>query len=263
MSFLGSVVLVTGASRGLGEVTARQFAAAGAEVILTARSEQQGLAIADSIKASGGKATFFSHDVTSASAWEQLAAQIAEEHGQLNTLVNNAGVHIAKSLLDSSEDDFDFLINTNLKGIFLGCKACVPLMRAAIEAGGRGQIINVSSVAGLVGVPNQSIYNMSKGGMQMFSKSLALELARFQIRVNCVNPGMIETEMGDDLVDMLVQQGIFATTGEVERYLKKQIPLRRFAKSEEVAKSILFLASDAADYITGSEIVLDGGLTAG
>lgn len=259
----GKIALVTGASRGVGAETARQLARGGATVILAARSREQGETVAQLICADGGNAEFIQLDVTSRDSWCALVAHVMERHGALHILINNAGVHIARALENCSETDFYKQVETNLKGVFLGCQTTLPLLRESAAHCGDAAIVNVSSIAGLVGVANQTLYNMTKGGLQLFSKSLALELAPQGVRVNCVNPGMIENDMGDALVEQLVNEQMFADTESASRYLHRQIPLRRFARSGEVAKAITHLANPSSSYMTGTEMVLDGGLTAG
>ncbi len=263
LRFSNQVVLVTGATRGVGAATAREFADGGAHVYLTGRSEAAGQQVAAEINASGGSACFHRLDVTSEASWQTLIDAIRRDHGRLDTLVNNAGVHQTQSLLESTEEDFYQQVNTNLKGVFLGCRQAVPLMTASLADGHYANIVNVSSIAGLVGTASQSLYSMTKGGLQLFSKSLALELAPARIRVNCINPGMIENDMGSHLVEQLVTTGVFDNEQSALRYLHKQIPMRRFASVTEVAAAIAFLASDAASFITGVGLPIDGGLTAG
>jgi NAD(P)-dependent dehydrogenase (short-subunit alcohol dehydrogenase family) len=263
--FKDKIVLITGGTRGVGAQTAAQFANCGARVFISGRSIDRGQQVVADINAAGGEATFIQHDVSCQKSWQSVVSQIVRSAGGLHICINNAGVHQAKSLLNSSEDDFDYQISTNLKGVFLGCKAVVPLIEQTLAAGEYGAIVNVCSIAGLTGTPNQVVYSMTKGGLQLFSQSLALELAAAgnRIRVNCVNPGMIENDMGDELVQQLVDNGVFPNTKTATNYLHRQIPLKRFATTSEVAKSIRFLASDDASYITGIGMPLDGGLTAG
>ncbi|GMG86126.1 SDR family NAD(P)-dependent oxidoreductase [Biformimicrobium ophioploci] len=261
--FTGRTVLITGASRGLGAEAARQFARANAHVIVAARRPEAGEAVVADIVSRGGRASFVRLDVTSQSDWHAAVAMIDQEFGALQVLVNNAGVHLARRMEQCTEADFYRQIETNLKGVFLGCQSTLPLLRKGVTASGDACIVNVSSIAGLVGVASQTLYNMTKGGVQLFSKSLALELADSKVRVNCVNPGMIENDMGEQLVGQLVEEGIFPEIEAASRFLHRQIPLRRFARCEEVARAITHLASPASSYLTGTEIVLDGGLTAG
>ncbi|MEH6548639.1 MAG: SDR family NAD(P)-dependent oxidoreductase [Pseudomonadales bacterium] len=261
----GKTALVTGGSRGVGAATASLLAEAGANVLLTARNVELGEQVAAGIVERGGRAKFLAQDVASEAGWNDSVAACLKLYGGLHIVVNNAGVHQSNSVEQSTEEDFDWQVNTNLRGVFLGCKTTIPAIRDSLCEGEYGAIVNVSSIAGLVGTANQALYSMTKGGVQLFSKSLALEMAanRTRIRVNCVNPGMIDNDMGDQLVQELVDTGVFPTTDAASHYLHKQIPMKRFAKPEEIAKAILFLVSDNASYMTGTELVLDGGFTAG
>jgi NAD(P)-dependent dehydrogenase (short-subunit alcohol dehydrogenase family) len=264
-SFDGKTVLVSGSTKGLGAETARQFADRGATVCVTGRNQECGESVVSDILSGGGNAFFVQHDVALKQSWLNVLDVIRNRTGKLHVLVNNAGVHQAKRLVDSDDADFDHQVNVNLRGVFLGCKTSIPLMLDSLSVGQSGAIINVSSVAGLVGTASQVLYSMTKGGLQLFSKSLALELAasKQSIRVNCVNPGMIDNGMGDELVKQLVGRDIFNDVAKAKQYLIRQIPMQRFATSSEVAKSIIFLASADASYITGIDMPLDGGLTAG
>ncbi len=264
-SFDGKTVLVSGSTKGLGAETARKFADRGATVCVTGRNQECGESVVSDILSGGGNAFFVQHDVALKQSWLNVLDVISNRTGKLHVLVNNAGVHQAKRLVDSDDADFDYQVNVNLRGVFLGCKTSIPLMLDSLSVGQSGAIINVSSVAGLVGTASQVLYSMTKGGLQLFSKSLALELAasKQSIRVNCVNPGMIDNGMGDELVKQLVGRDIFNDVAKAKQYLIRQIPMQRFATSSEVAKSIIFLASADASYITGIDMPLDGGLTAG
>ena len=264
-SFDGKTVLVSGSTKGLGAETARQFADRGATVCVTGRNQENGESVVSDILSGGGNAFFVQHDVALKQSWLNVLDVISNRTGKLHVLVNNAGVHQAKRLVDSDDADFDHQVNVNLRGVFLGCKTSIPLMLDSLSVGQSGAIINVSSVAGLVGTASQVLYSMTKGGVQLFSKSLALELAanKQPIRVNSVNPGMIDNGMGDELVKQLVDRDVFSDVAKAKQYLIRQIPMQRFATSSEVAKSIIFLASADASYITGIDMPLDGGLTAG
>jgi NAD(P)-dependent dehydrogenase (short-subunit alcohol dehydrogenase family) len=264
-SFDGKTVLVSGSTKGLGAETARQFADRGATVCVTGRNQECGQSVVSDILSDGGNAFFVQHDVSQNESWLNVLEVIRNRTGRLHVLVNNAGVHQAKRLVDSDDTDFDHQVNVNLRGVFLGCKTSIPLMLDSLSGDENGAIVNVSSVAGLVGTASQVLYSMTKGGVQLFSKSLALELAanKQPIRVNCVNPGMIDNGMGDELVKQLVGRDVFSDAAKAKQYLIRQIPMQRFATSSEVAKSIIFLASADASYITGIDMPLDGGLTAG
>ena len=263
--FDAKTVLVSGSTKGLGAEAARQFAASGATVCVTGRDQKCGESVVNDILRGGGSAFFVAHDVSQNESWLNVLEVIKERSGKLHVLVNNAGVHQLKRLVDSDDSDFDHQVSVNLRGVFLGCKTSIPLMLESLSEEEHGAIVNVSSVAGLVGTASQVLYSMTKGGVQLFSKSLALELAanKQPIRVNSVNPGMIENGMGDELVQQLVERDVFSDVTKAKQYLIRQIPMQRFATTSEVAKSIVFLASADASYITGIDMPLDGGLTAG
>lgn len=251
----GRVALVTGASRGLGAASARALASAGAKVIVTDIADAT--AIADEI---GGIA--LRHDVTSEEDWASVIAAIRSEAGGLDILVNNAGLFMMKSLLETTLDDWRRLHAVNVDGVFLGCRAAVPLLaERATQWPGGASIINLSSVAGLRGSPGVSCYNSTKGAVRLFTKGIALELAASRIRVNSVHPGVIDTDMGTDLV------GLFSTAwGVGNNEGRDQVaglhPLGHIGAPIDVANAVTFLASDRSAFMTGSEVVVDGGMTA-
>ena len=251
----GRIALVTGASRGIGATTARALAAAGAKVIVTDLKEPADLAVEI-----GG--LYRAQDVTSETDWTDTMAFIRKEAGSLDILVNNAGLFLMKPLLDISLEDWRKLHAVNVEGVFLGTKAAIPLLaeRASKWKGGTA-IINLSSVAGLVGAAGASCYNASKGAVRLFTKGVAMEVAAAGIRVNSVHPGIIETKMGDEVVS-----GFSALGGMGENEARAQAaqihPLGHMGQPQNIADAIVFLASDRAAFMTGSELVVDGGLTA-
>lgn len=251
----GRVALVTGASRGIGATTARALAAAGAKVIVTDLNEPSELAV-EIVGLSRAQ------DVTSEADWADTMAFIRKEAGGLDILVNNAGLFLMKPLLDITLEEWRKLHAVNVEGVFLGTKAAIPLLaeRASKWKGGTA-IINLSSVAGLVGAAGASCYNASKGAVRLFTKGVALEVASAGIRVNSVHPGIIETKMGDEVVS-----GFSALGGVGENEARAQAaqihPLGHMGQPQNIADAIVFLASDRAAFMTGSELVVDGGLTA-
>lgn len=252
----GRIALVTGASRGIGAATARALAAAGAKVAVTDLDSPDGLAAEI-----GGLAR--AQDVTSEAQWAATMAWLRDQAGGLDILVNNAGLFLMKPLLETSLAEWQRLHAVNVEGVFLGTKAAIPLLaeRAARWDGGTS-IINLSSVAGLVGSAGAACYNASKGAVRLFTKGVALELASARIRVNSVHPGVIETRMGQEVIDSIAAlSGMGAN--EARDSAARLHPLGHMGQAQNVADAIVFLASDKAAFTTGSELVIDGGISAG
>ena len=248
----GKVALITGAAStpGLGNATARRFGVEGATVIVTDIDPDGVEAVAGDIRSRGGNATAMTHDVTSEAGWDEVMAAVIARHGGLDVLVNNAGIAILRMMDVVTGAEWLRQNDVNLNSVFYGTVRAVREMR---RAGKGGSIINLSSVGGIVGVPGCAAYSASKGGVRIFSKTVALETARDQIRVNTVHPGMIMTNMQ-----------IVALKDNPEQYdlLNAAIPMGRMGEPDDIANMNLFLASDEARYITGAEFVVDGGLIA-
>ena len=259
----GKVALVTGGSRGVGAAIGRRLASDGAYVVLAARSREAGDAVVADIRSKGGQAEFRVLDVTDENQWPELAALIEENLGGLHALINNAGVHQIRSFGATSRDDFDWLVNTNLLGPYLGMKSCIPLLARSGSREDPARIINMSSVAALSPTGRQVLYNMTKAGLDSMTKSVAMEVGhdRLPITANTVNPGVVETEMGDDLVRQLLDEGIFDDEALAVRYLQRNLAVKRFATPEDVAAAVAFLCSAETSYITGISLPVDGGLT--
>lgn len=244
MSLNGKVALVTGASRGIGKAVALKLAAEGAGVVVTATSLERAQKTADEIVAKGGKALAVKVDVSKTSDVEALFAKTAEAFGRLDILVNNAGITRDGLLMRMKDDDWDAVIDTNLKGAFACCREAIKLMGKAKG----GSIVNISSVVGEMGNAGQANYCASKAGLIGFTKAVAREYARRNITVNAITPGFIETDMTDTL------------SASVRDDLMKQIPLGRFGKPEDIANAVFFLVSDAGSYVTGHVLSVNGGM---
>ncbi len=236
------MALITGGARGQGAAEAELFAAEGATVVITDVLDDAGHATVAEL---GDSVTYLHHDVTNQVDWRAVVAGVVESHGRIDVLVNNAGIFHHGGALDTSLDDWNRVIAINQTGVFLGMQAVGPTMRDRHA----GSIVNISSVAGLSGTPTALAYGASKWAVRGMTKSVARELAGFQVRVNSVHPGLIETPMMHEV-------GV-----DVDR-LAAHIPIGRVASAGEVAKIVLFLASDESAYCTGHEFVIDGGLRA-
>lgn len=248
----GKVALVTGGASvpGLGSATAQRFAEEGAVVYISDRDADGAEKTAAAIRAAGGQVTALAHDVVSEADWDRVMATIEQEHGKLDILVNNAGIAVLRMLDEFTTADWRLQNSVNLDSVFYGTQRAVKLMRK-VDKG--GSIINVSSVAGLFGVPGCSAYAASKGGVRLFSKVVALECAKDAIRCNTVHPGMILTNM----------QGV-AQEDNADNFdtTMALVPMGYMGAPLDIANMNLFLASDEARYITGSEFVVDGGMAA-
>jgi 3alpha(or 20beta)-hydroxysteroid dehydrogenase len=238
----GKVAIVTGGAQGQGAAEARLLAAEGACVVLTDLAEDLGRRLAADI---GPAARFAPHDVSNEDDWDRVAALALAEFGRIDILVNNAGVNRVVSIEDETLDGFMRVMSVNVAGAFLGIRTMIAPMRR--DGGGGGAIVNIGSVAGLYGAPQRIAYGTSKAGLRGLTRYAAFELAADQIRVNCVLPGPIDTAMLDgDRADVA-----------------KAVPLGRPGQPADVAELVLFLASDASSFITGTELTIDGGLASG
>ncbi len=256
------VAIVTGGARGIGATTARMLSKAGAKVVITDVLDDLGAETAASISENGGEAIFLRHDVTDEDEWKRAVACAQETYGGLDILVNNAGIVVIKKIEDTTMEELRRIMDVNLAGVFLGVKHSAPAMR---EPGSSGQpggsIINLSSVAGIDGVPRYGAYCLSKGGVRIFTKSAAMELARDNIRVNSVHPGLIQTDMGGEVMSAAARGRL--NDNEVRAAMTRGHPIGRLGVPEDIANGVLFLASDDSSFMTGTELVIDGGVTAG
>ena len=251
----GRIALVTGASRGLGAAAARALAAAGAKVAVTDLTAPEDLAAEI-----GGIAR--AQDVTSEADWSATMDWLRAELGGLDALVNNAGLWLFKPIMETTLDDWRRLHAVNVEGVFLGTRAAIPLLaeRAHLWRGGTA-IVNLSSVAGIEGAAGGPCYNSTKGAVRLFTKGCAKELAAARIRVNSVHPGVIDTDMGRKLIDdFAVAQG--TGNNETLANVSAMHPLGHLGEPQNVADAVVFLASDRAAFTTGSELIVDGGLSA-
>jgi 3-oxoacyl-[acyl-carrier protein] reductase len=242
----GQVALVTGASRGIGKAIAVALGKAGAKVACVARNEDKLKGVAAEIAAGGGVASVHVCDVADATAVQATVDAVAEAHGRLDIIVNNAGITKDTLLPMMNDDDWDQVIAANLRSVFLFSRAASRVMMRQRY----GRIINMSSVSGIMGNPGQSNYSASKAGIIGFTQTVARELAKRKITVNAICPGFIATDMAEALGEAIIEE------------VKKRIPLQRIGVAEEIADAVLYLASDSASYITGQALVVDGGMTA-
>jgi len=252
----GKVALVTGGASGIGRGAAEKLASEGATVVITDIQDHLGEEVAAGIKKSGGKAEYIHHDVTTEDAWVDVVGQVKAHHGRLDILVNNAGIGIGGSVLDMTLEAWRKQTAVNLDGVFLGTKHSIPLMRQ----GGGGSIVNISSVAGLKGAPTLAGYCATKGGVRLFTKAVAMECANAKdgIRVNSVHPGIIETPIW--VTVMGGEPGANAPP-DLDAMSELAVPLGVKGVPEDIANGILWLASDESRYVTGAELVIDGGLS--
>ena len=249
MRLKGKVALISGGAKGQGKVEAQLFSKEGAKVILGDILDDLGQEVAKDIQDTGGEATYVHLDVTNETDWKSSIEIVLKKYGRLDILVNNAGILIRKGIEDTTSEDWSRIMAINAKGAFLGIKSAIPVMR---QSGG-GSIINISSTAGLVASPSGSAsYTATKGAIRLLTKSTAIQYAHENIRCNSVHPGPIDTDM--------IQDSITDPTKLTERM--ERLPMGRFGTAEEVAFGVLYLASDESSFVTGSELVIDGGHTA-
>ena len=242
---MSKVALVTGSSRGIGRATAIELAKSGVSVIINNdKNRQEGLKVVNWIKKNRQQAIYIQADVSDPNQVESMVAEVINELGRIDILINNAGITKDNRLQNMDIDDWNRVISVNLTGTFNCTKSCVKYMKEQ----GSGKIINIASVVGVIGNFGQSNYAASKGGVISFTKTVAKEYARYGITVNAVAPGFIKTKMLETVPEKVMQK------------ILSQVPLARLGEPEEVAKLICFLASEEANYITGQVISINGGL---
>ena len=240
----GKVALISGGARGQGATEAKLFAREGAKVVLGDIRDEAGKQVEAEIRAAGGEATYMHLDVTSDADWVEAVGTAITRYGKLDILVNNTGIVIWKRLEETSEAEWDHIMAVNAKGVFLGTKHAIPALRRA----GGGSMVNISSTAGLRGSAGLAAYIATKGAVRLLTKATALEHVQDNIRCNSVHPGGVDTPMVQDAPVDLARQG--------------RTPMGRRATPEEIAYGVLYLASDESSFMTGSELVIDGGRTA-
>ena len=261
----GKVALVSGAARGIGAETARLMAEAGARVALGDVLDEQGTQTARAIENAGGMALYTRLDVTSEDDWNAAVAAVVSRFGRLDVLVNNAGLFLGKDIESATLAEWQRLCAVNLTGVFLGTKLCLPALREAARHSPVGSaIVNLSSTAGIVGSTQDPLYSMTKGGVALFTKSSALEFARknYRIRVNSIHPGTVESDMGDQVLATRARNLGTNDIAAVRRQVVERLPIGRMGSPTDIAKGIVFLASDDAAFMTGAGLVIDGGITA-
>ena len=252
MRLEGKVALITGGARGMGAAEARIFAREGAKVIIADILEDDGRQTEALINETGGDAVFVRLDVARREDWDAAISLAVARFGKLDILVNNAGVGIGGSIEDTTVETWDAVMDVNAKGVFLGTQAAIARMR---RQGTGGSIINISSISGMIGQTQVNAgYNASKGAVRIFTKTAAVQCAADGIRVNSIHPGPIQTAMTQDGWETAERDGDFALTDSA--------PMGRYGKPEEVAYGALYLASDESSFVTGAELVIDGGVTA-
>lgn len=243
------VALISGGARGQGAAESKLFAEEGARVVFGDVLDDDGTKVEAEIREFGGEAVYVHLDVTSEAEWRQAIDTAVSRHGKLDILVNNAAIVIRKSIEENSVEEWDRIMAVNAKGVFLGTKHAIPAMRRA----GGGSIVNISSIGGLVGRPTgTAAYTATKGAVRIFTKSTAIQHARDNIRCNSVHPGLLDHAM---LGAVQADSSILEERGRL-------VPLGRLGTVEDIAYGVLYLASDESSYVTGSELVIDGGCTA-
>ena len=248
MRLENKVALISGGARGMGAVEAKMFVQEGAKVVIGDVLDEDGKQTESEINETGGECVFVHLDVTDETAWQDAVAAAVDRFGKLDILVNNAGIARINNVEGTTSDEWDLVMDINAKGVFLGTKAAIPEIRKA----GGGSIVNISSIAGLTGGRTSS-YAASKGAVRLLTKSSAIQYAGEGIRCNSVHPGVIETPMTTPMM---------LNTQEGRDLNASRHPLGRVGQPEDIAYGVLFLASDESSFMTGSELVIDGGLTA-
>jgi len=261
----GKIAFLSGAARGIGGESAKLMASVGAKVAIGDVLEERGRQTVREIETSGGQAMFVPLDVTTEASWAAAMDATVKKFGGLDILVNNAGIFVGKGIEDASMDEWHRLVAVNLTGVVMGTRAALPHLKSNAKQSPHGSaIVNLASIAGLVGSQLDPLYSLTKGGVTLFTKSTALEFGRkgYKIRVNSIHPGLIETDMGQQTFVMRAKQ---VGTNDTEKAREATLalhPIGRLGTASDIAKGIVFLASDDAGFMTGAGLVMDGGWTA-
>jgi len=242
------VAIITGAGGGMGKADALLLAKEGAIVVVTDIQEEKVYQVVEEIKANGGQAIGFHHNVTSQEDWTRIVDDVVNQYGKIDILVNNAGISLEKPFDKTTIEDWNRVMNINLTSIFIGMQTVIPVMKAS----GGGSIVNISSIAGLTGGNGSGPYTASKGAVRMLTKAIAVDYAKYHIRANSIHPGFIATPMTTQM---------FADE-KMRSWFQSMTPLPRLGEAEDIANAVLFLASDESSYITGVELPVDGGYVA-
>jgi NAD(P)-dependent dehydrogenase (short-subunit alcohol dehydrogenase family) len=261
----GKVALVSGAARGIGGETARLMAGAGAKLVVGDVLDEPGRRTVAAIADAGGAADYVHLDVAVEADWIAAIEHAVSRFGKLDVLVNNAGVFIGKGIEEITLGEWQRLVGVNMTGVFLGTRLAAPALREAAKGSEHGSaIVNLASIAGIVGSQLDPLYSMTKGGVTLFTKSAALEFARkgYRIRVNSIHPGVIQTEMGEQTFVARAQRSGSNDTAQVRQNVTETVPWGRLGVPMDIAKGIVFLASDNAGYMNGAGLIVDGGVTA-
>lgn len=261
----GKIALISGAARGIGGETAKLMAKEGAKVVVADVLDDRGRETVAAMNAAGARAEYAHLDVTKEEDWTAAVNLAVGKFGKLDILVNNAGVFIGKGIEDISLDEWNKLVAVNMTGVFLGTRLAAPALREAAKTSEHGSaIVNLASIAGIVGSQLDPLYSMTKGGVTLFTKSAALEFARkgYRIRVNSIHPGIIQTDMGEQTFVARAQRTGSNDTMQVRQTVSDTVPWGRIGVPMDIAKGIVFLASDDAGYMNGAGLVVDGGVTA-
>ncbi len=262
---MGRVAFVSGGLRGIGLACAQRFLAEGAEVVLSDLDAEDSDTVRDVMAQLGQAASYISANVAKEEDWERAVALVKERHGKCHILVNNAGIDLTGPVEELSMDGWRRIMSINVDGVFLGTKHFVPLMaQSGTEFRGGSSIINVSSIMGLVGMNEVSAYNASKGAVRLFTKGIAIEFAqkKMPIRANSLHPGFVETPLLKAGFQRWVDQGFAEKPDDLVAGVVGMTPIGRLAQPEELASAAFFLASEDSSYMTGTELVIDGGYTA-